>query len=135
MDKMFMKSLIQIHLMFLFIPISEFLCRISYAIQIHLMFLFIVSFAFNIGSIDKYSNTSHVLIYRLGILRMNKYSIIQIHLMFLFIGLFAWGNLLSNNIQIHLMFLFIPVEVITVGVVKQIQIHLMFLFIAFRTYV
>ena len=65
-------SCIQIHLMFLFINSQSPAGKRVGLIQIHLMFLFIM-FSYSLHNSDTYySNTSHVLIYRLA---PNQYKI------------------------------------------------------------
>ena len=102
-----------------------------------------------------YSNTSHVLIYRMKVLVACEESQIQIHLMFLFIVQSQSNNCLHSSfkyiscsylsytlshniscfcIQIHLMFLFIRRTSERYRRYSKIQIHLMFLFIIFFWY-
>ena len=135
--------------MFLFISKSKSGNGNISLIQIHLMFLFINATMKNNYN-TSYSNTSHVLIYPYRKRCNNVPRFIQIHLMFLFIALYSLLLKLYIAIQIHLMFLFIITEqsfglcswdsntshvliylwLYRRGFIQgKIQIHLMFLFI------
>ena len=98
---------IQIHLMLFFIVPEPPPSPDAFSIQIHLMLFFIripeISFVNAL-----YSNTSHVILYRIWASEFRKVHVIQIHLMLFFIRPLNQRFAFSANIQIHLMLFFIP---------------------------
>ena len=122
-------SIIQIHLMFLFISKQAFQPFIVpsfkyiscsylsawkrrrgtlYPIQIHLMFLFIAQ---NLQVLHtwQYSNTSHVLIYQRGNVDEVLFTLFK-YISCSYLSRRTYKYYIPDNIQIHLMFLFISVE-------------------------
>ena len=101
------KEPIQIHLMLLFILVlfwSASLCLYSFK-YISCYCLSCSNLSFLPQSTD--SNTSHVIVYRLGLLITQLLCFIQIHLMLLFIQAVPLCTDCNLLIQIHLMLLFI----------------------------
>ena len=142
---------IQIHLMFLFIPLRSHWYWGLQGIQIHLMFLFIWQRGVSEKGRDFNSNTSYVLVYRRiqfpenSLLLLFKYilcsclsapsivvssplPLIQIHLMFLFISI---SRCLQNGTTEFKYILCSCLSSVRLWLCcgNLIQIHLMFLFI------